>query len=189
MTLSTDKPFNSHTYGPGIYINEVTIANVEDMSGQMTPFMDRPYDIGFKLILDIGRDFQPELVIAGNFKRDQITDEVIGWGSAYVVQEALTRLGYKGSLDNGNSLPVNVLETFIGQKILRLAYISGTKDNGKFRYSDWNNIATLDEGGDNLFARFKKSLAKGYPKNYRPALLDAPIPNIEVTELVEEEVF
>jgi hypothetical protein len=139
--------------------------------------MERPVDIGIKLTLDIGREFQPELTIAGNFK---VTDgEVTGWGSAFAVQEAFSRLGYEGALDDGNRIPQGVLETFIGQKILRLSYVSGTKPDGRLRYSDWNLIGSVEEGAHALVKRFKKSLAKGYPKNYRPELLEeAPTPQL-----------
>ena len=93
MTLSCNNTFPKRTYGPGVYINEVTVADVQDISGTTLPFLERPVDIGIRLYLDIGREFQPELIIAGNFKRDPATNEVIGWGGAFVVQEALSRLG------------------------------------------------------------------------------------------------
>ena len=174
MTLSCKSPFNSSTYAPGIFINQVTVVGAVDVSGTQLPFMERPIDIGLKLTLDIGRDFQPELLIAGNFKRDPKSNEVVGWGSAFVVQEALARLGYTGTLEGDNRIPADVLAEVVGKHIYRLSYVSGQKDGGKLRYSDWNQIATLEEGGDDLLARFKKSLTRGYPKNYKPDLLTEP---------------
>lgn len=186
MTLSCNKPFSTNTYGPGIYINEVTIVNAADISGEVLPFSDQPVDIGIKLTLDIGKDFQPQMIIAGNFKRDFDTGEVIGWGSGFLVQEALARFGFKGSLDAGNRIPAHILESLPGQKFFRLSYVSGVREGGKFRYTDWNQIASLEEGADSLSARFKRSLSKGYPRNYHPDLLDMPAP---VTEQMESATF
>src|SRR5690242_4827808 len=108
MTLSCKSLWSRHSYGPGIYINEVTILSAEDISGQTLPMLQNPFDIGIRLTLDIGRDFQPEMVIAGSFKRSQDTGEVTGWGSAFVVQEALSRLGFNGTLGDGNKIPAEV---------------------------------------------------------------------------------
>jgi hypothetical protein len=187
MTLSCTNPWSANHYGNGIFINKVTVANVEDISGQQSPFLDTPFDIGIKFVLDIGRDFQPELIIAGNFKRDPITDEVIGWGNGFVVQEALAKLGYTGNLEDGNKIPPEILKEFIGESFYRLAYVSGLKGNGKPKYTDWNQIATLEEGADSLMKRFKKSLQKGYPKNYRPSLLDETPPVEEAVTVTGDE--
>ena len=171
MTLSCNNTFPKRTYGPGVYINEVTVADVQDISGTTLPFLERPVDIGIKLYLDIGREFQPELIIAGNFKRDPSTNEVIGWGGAFVVQEALSRLGYQGELEPNNSISDKVLLAIVGKRFLRLSYISGMREGGKPRYSDWNHIATVEEGPEDLLSRWKHSLSKGYPKKYCPDLL------------------
>ena len=58
MTLTTNNPWSSKAYGPGIFINEVTILEAEDISGTVPIFMQEPVDIGIKLTLDVGRDFQ-----------------------------------------------------------------------------------------------------------------------------------
>ena len=173
MTLTCKNPFAKTSYGPGIYVNTVTILAAEDISGTALPFMENPFDIAIRLILDVGRDFQPELVIGGQFKRDASSGEVIGWGNAFVVQEALSRLGYTGPPDPNNSIPPSVLETLVGKQFLRLSYTSGVKDTGKLRYSDWNQIASVEDGAENLVKRFKRSLTRGYPKNYHPEVLDA----------------
>ena len=190
MTLSCSQPFSKKNYGPGIYINEVTIADVQDISGQLLPPNNLQYDIAIRLHLEIGRDFQPEFVIGGNFKHDPITDDVIGWGGAFVVQEALSKLGYEGKLDSNNGVPVDILESLVGKTFLRLSYVSGVKESGKLRYSDWNNIATLEDGAESLSQRFRKSLTKGYPRNYHPDILDMPVENVDFPPVtVHEEVF
>jgi hypothetical protein len=189
MTLSTDNQWKKRTYGPGVFINEVEVAAAEDISGTTPPFMDRPVDIGIKLTLEIGKNFQPVLSITGNFKRDTDTGEVIGWGSAFVVQEALSRLGFKGELDQENRIPADALQRVIGKSFLRLSYISGEKQNGKPRYSDWGRMASTEEGAEELAKRFKQSVAKGYPKNYRPELLDQLAERRSVHSAADEVIF
>ena len=182
MTLSCERSFKKNEYGPGILVNEVTIADVGDVSGETGPFFDRPWDIGVRLFLEVGRDFQPELVSAGEFKRNA-KGEVIGWGSAFVVQEALMRLGYSGDLDSANRIPFKVLQSLVGKKFLRLTYVSRLNDKGRVKYTDWNQIGTLEEGPAELVNRFKRSLSRGYPKNYRPEVLEQGV--TEKLEVVE----
>jgi len=129
MTLSCNNPWKRRSYGPGVYISEVSIVSAEDISGTTPPFLQEPVDIGLDLTLEVGRSFNPHLVIAGNFKRDEITGEVVGWGSAFPVQEALLRLGYTGSLAPGNTIPEGVLEALAGKSFMRLSYVSGLKDD------------------------------------------------------------
>jgi hypothetical protein len=184
MTLSTDRPWKTNGYGAGVYISTVKIVAVEDVSGKEIPFRDRPYDIGLRFTLDVGRDFQPEMLIAGNFKRDPSTGEVTGWGSAFVVQESLIRLGYRGDLDPGNRIPPVFLEGLPGMSFVRLSYVSGTKQDGRVKYTDWPQIATVEEGAESLANRFRKSLTKGYPKNYRPQAVEYPIKDL-LDELID----
>lgn len=176
MTLSCDKPFSTNKYGPGIFVNKATIVDAVDISGQAYGYMQNPCDIGIVLVLDIGRDFQPELIIGGLFKRDVNTGEVVAWGSAFIVQEALSRLGFTGRLDPGNKIPKAALSALKGRPILRLSYVSGTRENGKLKYSDWSQIGVPESGESELVGRFRKSLSRGFPKNYRPELVDAGVP-------------
>ena len=174
MTLTCDTKFQRRTYAPGVYINEATIVKAEDVSGEKLPYLQRPVEMGLKLTLDIGREFQPELIIAGELKHDTATGEVIGWGSAFVVQEALSRLGYTGPLTIQNRIPADVLNGLVGKKLLRLSYVSGVRENGKSRYSDWNQIGTPEDGVEELLARWKRSVRRGYPSNYRPMPVEEP---------------
>jgi hypothetical protein len=172
MTLSCSSPYKSNTYGPGIFISRVTIIKAEDISGKVIPYLDNPFDIAVKLTLDIGKEFHPELTIGGMFKRDLETGEVVGWGSGFIVQDALAKLGFTGTLEQHNRLPKQAIDSLVGKEFLRLSYVSGLRDGGKPKYSDWNMISSVDEGPDALLERFKKSLTKGYPRNYHPEILD-----------------
>ena len=161
MTLSCDKPSQIPDLPLGVYINEATIVSVEDVSGTTPAFMSRAVDIGLKLTLEVGRDFQPQMLIAGNFRRDIKTSEVVAWGSACVVQDALLRFGYTGPLDPGNKIPAKALQDLVGVSFLRLSYVSGTKQTGKARYSDWTTIGSITDGAEDFLARWKHSRSGG----------------------------
>lgn len=182
MTLTTENRFKPNLYGKGVYINLVTITDVEDVSNTILPFINNTVDIGVKLTLDIGREFQPELTIFGNFERDTETNKVIGWGSAFCVQELLFKLCYKGQLNPDNSIPKEALQSLIGKQFFKLAYVSGIKESGQLKYTNWNLIAADDEYPEYLAKRFQKSILSGYPKNYKPELID-----IELENFIEEE--
>ena len=189
MNLSCDKPSQIPDLPLGVYINEATIVSVTDVSGTTPTFMQRPIDIGMKLTLEVGRDFKPEFLIAGNFRVDIKTGEVTGWGSACVVQDALLRLGYAGPLDADNKIPAKALQDLVGVTFLRLSYISGTKQSGKARYSDWTTIGSLTDGPEDLLARWKYSRSRGYPRNYRPDILGAPVVNVIAPSRADEDPF
>lgn len=172
MTLTTENRFKQNLYGEGVYINLVTIADAEDISNTQPLFLDRPIEIGIKLKLEIGREFQPEMSIFGEFEWDQDTNEIIGWGSAFVLQELLYKLGYKGPLNSNNTIPQEALKNLIGKQFFKLSYVSGIKDNGDLKYSNWNIIAATDETPESLANRFHKSVVNGYPRNYRPELVE-----------------
>lgn len=159
----------------GVYIGDVVIAGVEDISGQQLEFMSAPCDIGLKLILDIGKTFQPEMTIMGNFNREDGT--VKGWGRAFVVRDFMNRLGIRDWLTEDNRFRDGVLTELVNKSFLRLSYVSGRRKNGKVRYSDWSQVGTKEEGASKLLERFEASLAKGYPNNYSPDTLDEPAPD------------
>ena len=168
-------------------MNLVTITDAIDISGQQLPHLTQPFDIALCLTLDVGRDFQPELIIGGNFKKDVNTNNVIGWGSGFLVQDVMNRLGYNGPLEEGNSIPRTALQSLVGKKFYRLSFVSGIRDNGKFRYSDWNQIASENEGTESLMKRFMQSVAKGYPKHYKPELLEQVV--LENSKKNDDESF
>lgn len=170
MTLLCEHSYPQNNYGKGIFISLVTIAHVEDISGQDLYFQDSPIDIGLKLYLDIKKDFMPELNIGGYFERDN-RNNVTGWGSAFVVQDFLNKLGFKGKLASGNRIPKDILQSLEGKQFYRLSYVCDLRD-GKLKYCDWNIIAAPDETPESLAKRFSKSLLKGYPKNYHGDLID-----------------
>ncbi|MBK8945447.1 MAG: hypothetical protein IPM32_09290 [Ignavibacteriae bacterium] len=173
MTLTTESRLKQNLYGKGVYINLVKIIDAEDISNTQPFFLNSPIDIGVKLTLNIGReDFFPELSIFGQFERDTNTNEIIGWGNSFCTQELFYKLGFRGHLKDNNEIPNEAIELLKGKKFYKLAYVSGIKDDGNLKYSNWNLIAAEEEDPKTLADRFHKSVNSGYPRNYRPELVD-----------------
>ena len=159
---------NSTEFPGGIFVNQATIVAIEDISGEQLLYMKTPCDVGIRITIDVGRDFQPTLNITGNVKRD---GEKTDWGQAWIVRAFFDKLGIAGHIEEENGrfhIPAEMLTECVGKQFLKLSYCAGMKekDPTKVRFSEWYEIATVEEGAQALHARFLKSLSKGYPKNY-----------------------
>jgi hypothetical protein len=176
MSLSIND--KKESAGNGIVIQVVSIITAEDVSNTTPPFLTTPCDLGVKLTLDIGRDFQPEFTITGGVKRETVDGHegvITGWGGAFKVRDFFSNLGIGGDLiaDDDKyptiySIPTTMLEEAKGKQFKRLSYISGVRPSGKTRWADWTEIASINESDEAFVKRFEKGVAKGFPSNYKP---------------------
>lgn len=155
-----------------ISIGKATIVRAQNISGQQLAYMKYPCDLGVSLTLEVGQSFQPELNITGNFTKDE-AGEPKGWGSAFKVRDFFIQMGVDNAtltnaLNEGSGVPEAAMETPIGKEVFRLSYVTGRKSDGRLKYSDWSEVATVEQGAEYLLKRFRESVARGYPKNYAP---------------------
>jgi len=68
-------------------------------------------------------------------------------------------------------VPVNFLLKVRNKSVFILDYIRGISEEGKPKYYTWN---VVKKDGQELIEMFKLSLAKGYPSNYKPELVNHP---------------
>lgn len=190
LTITNSRPVGA---GPqSIYIDQVKCISVEDLSRKELPFRRRAYDLAIKLTLDIGKSFYPEMLIVGNFKRDEkgdILEGNDGWGSAFKVRNFFSKfipLGQVISLTPDNEIPPDVLALPRGKEFLRLSYVTGRKPSGRLRYSSWDEIATLEEGAESLKRRFLNSVTRGFPSNYHPEVLEPSDASMSFPSLDDE---
>lgn len=172
---------SSLSFLDGTFINVVKIVSAQDVSKQDIFKNGNPVDCGIKLKVDIGRDFQPEMTIFGNFKTDGSS---LGWGSAFVVKDLLTQLGIKGSLNADGSVPQEILEQMVGRQIIRLSYLRDYDSVAdKKRYSDYKHIAIVKDfdnadqvkiAGQKLTNKFVKDVTAGWVKNFKPDAAKTP---------------
>ena len=157
---------NTSNKRTGIFVSEATIKNVVVKYDVQEKWQKRPDDIALFLTLDVGQNFDYDMRIGGFFNRNE-DGSVKNWGAALKVKILLDALNIKGSLTEDWQLSDEVLEEMMGKKFLRLSYVSGTKDNGKPRWFDWNEVGRLGQE-DRLKERFMKAVNDGWVKNFRP---------------------
>lgn len=165
-----------------VIIVKVRVADIEDNTLVGLPFLERSPDVLLSVKCDIGKDFTPTMNFWGNYSKDSTTGAITGWGSAIVVNNFLWRVGVEGKVGDDGKIPQEILDQCRGKEFWRLSYVSGTKKDGeKVKYQEWNEIGSLEEGPENLLERFRYSLTKGYPKNYRSDLAEKIVQPGDVT--------
>ncbi len=121
------------------------------------------------------------MILKGDLRRDK--NRIVDWGSAFVVKDFFIKLGcFKGLIDEEikerirllekKQVPADFLVKAIKKKICILDYVKGISEEGKLKYSTWNIV---DVDPEQLRNAFKKSVAKGFPLNYKPDLMDNAI--------------
>jgi len=170
-----DNENSSPSHLSGTFVNLVTIVHAESISGKDVYNNGNPVDCGVRLTIDIGREWQPKMMIHGNFKKE---GDKIGWGSAFAVKDLLTKLKLKGQLNPDGSIPQDLLDAMVGRKFVRLSYIRGVdQTTGKKRYTDYRHVevpkneddaAEVAKLGQVLTNKFVKDVTNGWVKNFQP---------------------
>lgn len=177
LTISKSK---SNGRMRGVYINEARIISISDFSGKPT-YNDDPEsvkDLAIEVEFDIGQPWNKIVLIKGNLKRED--GKVIDWGGAFVVKDFFINTGcFKGltkeeidsrlKLLEKGEIPAEFLSKPLNRKIFILSYVRGLSYDLKPKYSTWNIV---DSDPEELLNLFKNSVAKGYPSNFKPDLLD-----------------
>jgi|TARA_R100001480_G_scaffold73487_1_gene84280 hypothetical protein len=163
---NSNRQSNTSNKRTGVFVSEATIKNIVVKYDVQEEWQKRPDDIALFLTLDVGQNFDYDMRIGGFFNRNE-DGSVKNWGAALKVKILLDALNIKGSLTKDWQLPDEIVEEMIGKKFLRLSYVSGTKDNGKARWFDWNEVGRLGQE-DRLKERFMKAVNDGWVKNFRP---------------------
>ena len=163
---NSNRQSNTSNKRTGVFVSEATIKNIVVKYDVQEEWQKRPDDIALFLTLDVGQNFDYDMRIGGFFNRNE-DGSVKNWGAALKVKILLDALNIKGSLTDDWQLPDETVEEMMGKKFLRLSYVSGTKDNGKARWFDWNEVGRLGQE-DRLKERFMKAVNDGWVKNFRP---------------------
>ncbi len=155
-----------------IYVNKAKIISAEDISNK--EIFGQRFDMAIEVVLDIGKDFFPVFSLYGNFKRDPEIG-ITSWGTAFRVKNFFKQLGVKankGCFTDELAIPQEWFTEIIGKEFYKLSYVSGTKEDGSLKYSNWTEISLNNP--EDLRNRFIKSFTeKGYPRNYQPHLINS----------------
>jgi hypothetical protein len=198
MSLTAGVPRTSQQAAKGIFISEATIKAVRDVSGKepykfefytkglsaeaiakLPERIKTPCDCGIQMKLDIGKSFEPEMLVYGNFKWNG--NVVADWGGAFKVRTVFDVTHVPMTMNGTNKLPETAIKQLVGKKVLRLSYIRGVKQTEtgkKMSTLTWDIVgdATDPKGKEKLLATFqayvKKQAAAGYPLKFNPDAMD-----------------
>ncbi len=160
----------------GIFVDTVKIADAVINYRVMEKWQKMPDDISLKLTLDIGKDFQPEMYIGGQFREDTVSGNVISWGTATKVKILLDNIGLGVACDKNapagsQKLPDDIKDRMIGKEFLRLMYRSNrTKQDGNYRIKEWQETGAVGPGNaQKLRNKFAEAVSNSWVKDYNPS--------------------
>ena len=166
LTISNSK---GTTTKDGIFINESTILAVEVVEN---PFPNSQYpapDLAIKVKFDVGASFEPEDIIAGNFKKDEVDGTIKGLGSAFKVADFFLKAMDADDLEltEDNKIPEEWLTNVIGKKVLRLTYCYRINMDNTMKYKNWTRYGDANKSPDILKKGFVNAVDRGYIKDYQ----------------------
>lgn len=173
--LTVDANTGNKAVRPGVFIDKCKILSAECTSGTTPQGFDKPIGIGVKLTIKVENSNLESFNfdVFGEPKRDA-AGALASWGGAFVVKNLLNAVGgFNGTVGNDGIVPQEALNSLVGKEMFRLSYIKGIDEtSGKKRYSTWKEVASVAQGQADLLSRWDASVAKGYPSNYAPSLVN-----------------
>ena len=185
-----------NSFMPGVFVKEATIIGAIDISGKPT-YQDNSEsikDLAVEVEFDIGKEWTKKVIFKGNLKLNPTSPKVVDdWGSAFVVKELFVKTGCFNNLIreelkeklasfSNKDIPPDFLAKIHGKKIFILDYVKGISEDGRLKYSTWNIV---DTDPDILQQLFSKSVARGYPSNYKPELLNKSLTELSISSPIE----
>ena len=155
-----------------IFVDKVKIASADIKYGVKEDWQTYSDDISIHLTLDIGRDFQPKMYIGGNYKKDEVSGEMLGWSTAFKIKMFFDSIVMPIKLDKGKNpqssrLPADAGQRLIGKEFLRLTYVSTkTKRDGGALWKDWQETRSASYDQTRFKNEFKEAVSKGYVKDF-----------------------
>ena len=155
-----------------IFVDKAKIASVQIKYGVQEEWQTYSDDISIHLTLDIGKDFQPNMYIGGNYKKDEVSGEIVGWSTAFKVKLFFDTLGMPIKLDKGmqpssSRLPADAEQVLTGKDFLRLTYVSTkTKKDGNPLWKDWQEVRNSSYDHNKFKSEFKDAVSNNYIKDF-----------------------
>lgn len=141
---------------------------------------DQHVDYGFTIGFDTGiekSDGTPYIAKktwSGDWKKDR-DGIVVGWGKLFGLGMFFKAMGLDVDVSDKGTIDVKQLKSLRGRKVWRVEYIKDTytKDGEeKPGYGIFNTFFPEDTPVEKIKEVWEQSLAKGYPNNYNPDILD-----------------
>ena len=144
-------------------------------------------DMSISMTLDIGRDFNPRFYIGGNFKKDETSGQVLGWGTAYKIKLFFDAIGMpirlsKGKLLQDQRLPQGAESQLIGKEFARLTYKSTKlKKTGDNMWKEWQETRPTSVDHAEFKDIFRNAVANNWIKDFLNPDNDVPFDNKETS--------
>ena len=144
-------------------------------------------DMSISMTLDIGRDFNPSFYIGGNFKKDETSGQVLGWGTAYKIKLFFDAIGMPIRLSNGKllqdqRLPQGAESQLIGKEFARLTYKSTKlKKTGDNMWKEWQETRPTSVDHAEFKDIFRNAVANNWIKDFLSPDNDVPFDNKETS--------
>ena len=146
-------------------------------------------DMSISMTLDIGRDFNPSFYIGGNFKKDETSGQVVGWGTAYKIKLFFDAIGMpirlsKGKLLQDQRLPEGAESQLIGKEFARLTYKSTKlKKTGDNMWKEWQETRPTSVDHAEFKDVFRNAVANNWIKDFLSPDSDVPFDNKETANV------
>ena len=158
-----------------IFVDKAKIASIQIKYGVKEDWQTYSDDISIHLTLDIGKDFPPNTYLGGNYKKDEMSGEIVGWSTAFKVKLFFDAIGMPIKLDKGmqpqsSRLPADAEQVITGKEFLRLTYVSTkTKKDGSPLWKDWQETRNVSYDHNKFKAEFKEAVGNNYVKDFANA--------------------
>lgn len=165
--------YTSNNSGSGIICKDVTIEDVQDLSGQVHEKILKPFELMFELQVNDGK-FTSKFTIFGNFKRKE-DGTFDNFGATFKIGELFTSAGLQMELDDATMKVLPELTAQLkGKKISLLKYIGAAKlKDGVYKPTWYTWDITMPAGkNDTHRARFLKGVADGKIKDFNPKAVE-----------------
>tara|TARA_B100001123_G_C15203403_1_gene984276 strand:+ start:530 stop:1183 length:654 start_codon:yes stop_codon:yes gene_type:complete len=158
-----------------IGIDNARVISANIVYNKAQKWQKKPDDIGIEMKIDIGKSFQPDFYIGGWFKRDDVSGNAAGWGSAYKVKIFLDSVGFRGAKLDYNkppqqqTFPEDLSAHLTGKVFTRLCYkTTKMKDDGSHYWRDWQQVAP-ENNFEELRTAFNEAISHRDPASNEPA--------------------
>lgn len=164
--------------GANYYINEGTVKSVSVAYNVPNKSDDTKIkDVELTIILEMTKanseKFDKTVYISGNFKRNEITNQVEDWGSAFKVRSFFNAVGLtKWSTDDFGILPSSICEQAVGKTVYIVKYKS-LDDAGETMYRTYNMVGKSSAAIEKMFL---KDAAGNYPPYKYDPVVEEPDP-------------
>ena len=173
------------TNSENIFVDNVKVVTADINYETKQDWQTYSDDMSINMTLDIGRDFQPNFYIGGNFKKDETSGQVIGWGTAFKIKLFFDAIGMpirlsKGKLLQDQRLPDDAASQLIGKEFARLTYKSTKlKKTGDNMWKEWQETRPTNVDHAEFKDKFRNAVSNNWIKDFLSPDDDVPFNNKE----------